>query len=176
MMTNTTTRGRTLASLLAALLLLAGCGTGEPLATKAEETGTRNVPDVVATNGEAGEEQGGDFSEFDAALDVSDQSSDGATVAVAEATIEPAPGWVLIFDDEDGAPGQVIGSHELEAALQTIEIDLDRTLDAGEHTLWAQIHVDADPIGRLQWPGSDIPVTGEDGDVVQASFTVSVEG
>ena len=169
-----TIRRRTFALVVAGLLAATGCGTGEPLAELATSTETRTVGDVVAENGEAGEGFGGDFSEYDGNIDVSDQSSDGAVVTVSAASIQPGPGWVVIYTDQDGSPADVLGKAEVEDDLEDIQIALDETLEAGGHTLWAQLHVDAQPVGTFQYPGEDVPVTFEDGDVVQASFRLTV--
>lgn len=167
---------RTILSLVAAAVLVVGCSTGEPLRTAGQPdvTETNTIGDVGAGE-EAGEEFGADFGEFDALLDVSDQTTDGDAVQVAQASIDPGPGWVVIYTSKADSPDEVIGFQQVEANLTDITVELDQPLEPGEYKLWAQMHVDADPIGDFQWPGSDIPVTREDEDVVQSSFTLTVE-
>lgn len=153
----------------ALVLGVAGCDAGHQVAEMGEATGTETVPDVVATDY--------DPDDFAAEIAVEDQTSDGDTVTIQSAAISPVVGgWVAVFTNDEEAPDELIGYQQLETELETITIELEQPLEDGEHVLWAQVHVDADPYGTFQWPGSDVPITrGEDRDeVVQERFTVTV--
>lgn len=137
-------------------------------------TENTTVPDVVATDGP----EPGDF---EGTIQALDQSSDGETVTIDAVTFTQRNGWVAVFDEQEGAPGQVIGTAAIQPAEEgEVVVELDEPLEPGEHVLWAQLLIDSAPVGEFNWPGGDEPVTrqfGEDdpGDVLQEQFSVTVE-
>lgn len=118
---------------------------------------------------------------FDTRLEVEDQKSDGSSVTVAEATITAMRGFLVVHEDSNGAPGDVLGYTQIPAAAGTtgIEVELDEPLDpAGgvrEVLLWAMLHADGEPVGEFQFPGPDGPLTRND-EPIMAPFSVTVTG
>ncbi len=165
-------------------ILLASCSTepGESPDVSSREpdtTQTETLSDTAKVDAEPDDP-------FVGAVEVEDQTSDGATVTVARAGLGDDEGWVVIHADESGAPGDVLGHAAIEpdqsgATVDGVEgnadvvVTLDQPLEPGEHVLWAMLHLDAEPAGTYQFPGNDVPVTHEDA-VVMAPFTVTVEG
>lgn len=78
-------------------------------------------------------------------------------------------GWLVIHADEGGQPGPVIGYIEVPEGIST-EVYIQVVPDEITPTLYAMLHVDAEPMGELNFPeGDDVPVT-VDGEVVVKSF------
>ena len=78
-------------------------------------------------------------------------------------------GWVVIHADQDGSPGPVIGYKQVPEGIST-EVVIQIANEDSTSTLYAMLHVDAEPMGEFNFPnGDDAPVT-VDGDVVVTSF------
>lgn len=113
--------------------------------------------------------------QMEAAVDVSDQDSDGATVVI-DSVVSEGDGFIVIHRDNDGSPGEVIGHAPVSDGENTdVEVTLDGDVEDGE-TLWAMLHTDDNTMGTYEFgdvEGADAPVTDADGDIVMQSFTVS---
>lgn len=75
---------------------------------------------------------------------VADQSGDGTTVTVPEATIQGSDGWVAIHLDDGGMPlvPQTEGvAYIEEGTTQDVTVQLDQPVDSSQ-TLYAMIHTD----------------------------------
>lgn len=133
-----------------------------------------SVAEVVPTDRpEAGD--------FEGTIQAQDQSSDGTTVEVDAVSLNQGNGWVAIFTEQEGGPSAVIGTAAIQAAEEgEVIVELDEPLEPGEYALWAQLLIDAVPVGEFNWPGEDQPVTrrlgaSDAGDVLQERFTLTVE-
>ncbi len=80
-------------------------------------------------------------------------------------------GWVVIHRDDGGSVGAVIGHAAVAAGTSN---DVAVTVDTAQVTerLYAMLHVDAGQAGAYEFPGADVPVTVDDGVVVNP-FTVT---
>ena len=96
------------------------------------------------------------------ALTADAQTSDGTTIVIASVTL-PAPGFVAVHADADGAPGPVIGHSELLPAGTSTDVvvTLDEALTSST-TLWPMIHIDLDGDGvyTFQPPDNAIDLPG----------------
>lgn len=134
---------------------------------------------VTVTAADSGSEDGGEDdtdtgAEVTGSLTLSDQSGDGNSVVVDEATISGSDGWIVIHADDGGAPGPVIGHVALpEGTSSDVEVELHEALSA-DATVWPMLHIDAGEAGVYEFPGADGPVTA-DGDVVVAPLSYTVE-
>ena len=82
-------------------------------------------------------------------------------------------GWVVIHADEGGQPGPVIGYIEVPEGIST-EVYIQVVPDQITPTLYAMLHVDAEPLSEFNFPeGDDVPVTVDDEVVVKAFDSVS---
>jgi PGF-CTERM protein len=106
----------------------------------------------------------------DTAVTFEDQTSEGDSVVVAESSHSDEY-VVVVHADDDGAPGDIIGSgSDLEAGVnEDVTVELDETLGAGENTLHAMLH-------ETSGDGEYGPPLSVDGDVVVESAKVTVEG
>jgi hypothetical protein len=84
------------------------------------------------------------------------------------------PGYVVIHEDDGGAPGTIIGVSDLVTEYaQNIEIDLDRSSVDGE-VLYAMLHFDDDNDGEFTFPENDLPVKNDQGNIVMTPFFIGV--
>jgi hypothetical protein len=86
---------------------------------------------------------------------VNDQEVRAGTVSVAE-VINPGNGWIVIYADDNGSLGPIIGfAHVIGSALD-VRVDIDTT--QATETLHAVLHEDRGTIGEFEYPGADVPV------------------
>ena len=98
---------------------------------------------------------------------------EGGTVIV-DKVIMDQQGWVVIHADDGGQPGPVIGYIEVPEGVST-EVVIQVVPDEITQTLYAMLHVDAEPMSEFNFPeGDDVPVT-VDGEVVVTSFDANIE-
>jgi plastocyanin len=139
--------------------------------------GMAGVVTVTAAGSEPGDgadEDTGMDAEVTGSLTLADQTGDGNSVIVGEATISGSNGWIVVHGDDGGAPGAVLGHVALpEGTSSDVEVPLDEPLTA-DATVWPMLHVDAGEAGVYEFPGADGPVTA-DGDVVVAPLSYTVE-
>lgn len=160
------------AALAVGTVVLAGCS-AQTLreVPEVEATSTEDVSDTAA----AGEAPGGDRTDpFEGRLVVEDQAVEDRTVVIEHANVWVPRGWVVVYDDEDGDPGRPLGWAQVVANQgdEPLEVTLPEPVEPGT-TLWAVLHVDADPVGVFE-PGNDIVLT-RDGGTLRESFTVDGE-
>lgn len=140
--------------------------TSEPTAS---ETATSEPSETASS--EPGE--GGDVT---GSLSAEDQESDGMTLTVASVELEGIEGgWIAVHADQDGAPGPVIGTQQVEQGENTeVEVTLDEAVTTG--AFWPMLHVDDNTIGTYEFPmveGADLPVMA-DGEVVVTQIMLEV--
>ena len=111
---------------------------------------------------------------IDPSIAVSDQSVDPVDEVFVDEVFSQGPGWVVIYEDDGGLRGDVIGRTQVDAGqTRGVYVTLDRAATDGE-TFHAMVHVDAEPVGTFDFPGVDAAATDRQGNVVVQSFTVSV--
>lgn len=98
----------------------------------------------------------------------SDQEGDGESVVVDELVL-PAPGFIEILSDIDGAPGERLGvsGARVEGTYEDVAVELDEGL-IDETVLWIRVIIDfdedgvpsdGDRIGLIQVGGDEAGVT-----------------
>ena len=152
---------------------MAGCSDddGGGGASNGTDGAAGDTTTAVSRTGEAVEL--GDESSF--LVRLSPQESDGTSVVIDEVVLTGSPGFVVVYDDGDGAPGRQIGaSAVLEPGRSTdVRVVLDEPLD-GTAVVHAMLHLDDDGNGQLDYPAHDAPATAGEGIVVvSADVTVS---
>jgi hypothetical protein len=101
-------------------------------------------------------------------------SMDGTTLTVDSALID-VQGWLVIHDDNDGAPGPVLGQTPLVAGLNS-NIVVELSGDMMSDTVFPMLHVDTGEAGVYEFgavEGADGPVQ-TDGAVVTGPLTPSM--
>lgn len=78
---------------------------------------------------------------------------------IVERALSSGPGWLVVYTDEEGQPGFIIGFEPLEPGINR-EIVMEVVETAVTPQLFLQIHEDTDPLGEFDFPGGD-PVTLE---------------
>ena len=80
--------------------------------------------------------------------------SDSVLVALVDAM---KPGWVVIFTDENGLPGTMLGYAAVPAGTsEDVKVNIDSKKATSK--MIAMLHVDAGTIGTFEYPGPDEPV------------------
>lgn len=142
-------------------LLLLGCSDGDDAQARRDDAGgdttlVHRVGDPVEL---------GDETSF--LVRLSPQEGDGTVVVVDEVVLTGSPGFVVIYDDGDGAPGRQIGvSDVLTAGRSTdVRVELDEPLEATA-VVHAMLHLDDDGNSAFDYPAHDAPATAGEGIVV----------
>lgn len=100
-----------------------------------------------------------------------EQAVDEDGTVVISSAILPEAGWVVVYSDEGGEPGEVLG---YAATGPGSSRDIPVTIDPymATDTLHVRLHEDAGEAGEFEFPGPDEPVPGEE--PVTTAFTVDV--
>lgn len=171
-------------AVLAVVLLLgalwwAGANNAEPLENGEAQNAPLTNTDAKNTSSESADQNEQRNGQPNAApsqpmMSVTAQLPDVSGVTVREAALTQH-GYIVIHEDEEGQPGDVIGVSDLlePATYRGFTVMLDRDTHAGER-LYAMLHTD-DGDGEFTFPQSDPPTRGADGLVVVASFPVTTE-
>lgn len=109
-----------------------------------------------------------------ATVTIADQSSDGATVTVPEATIQGSDGWVAIHLDDGGMPlvPQTAGHAYIEeGTTQDVTVQLDTPVDSSQ-TLYAMIHTDNPGDQAYRFPATATQEMPEDPPVMAGEDVV----
>lgn len=107
-------------------------------------------------------------------LEVSDQTADPADVVVIAKAQIGQPGWVAVYDDDAGSPGEVLGRTALvPGGNLAAAVALSRHAVDGE-TLHAVLHVDLGTPGTWDFPGADAPIRDALGAEIRTTFVVSL--
>jgi hypothetical protein len=77
---------------------------------------------------------------------------------VVDRVISNGPGWLVVYYDDGGLPGLIIGSAPLADGLNEL-VEVEVVESAVTEQLHLQIHDDVEPIGEFNFPGSDNPRT-----------------
>lgn len=131
---------------------------------------------------DGGQQDGGDNDATPSAnntVSADDQVLDAAAsneVTIASVHLEN-DGFVVIHEDDNGAPGAVIGHHQAQAGDNAdIVVTLDRNVENGE-TLYAMLHDDSnsnDTYDFVSAGDEDGPLLDGNGDPITDSFMVNV--
>jgi hypothetical protein len=111
----------------------------------------------------------------------SDQTADPLDEVTVDEVYSDGPGWIVIHEDDEDAPGAVIGNAAVTDGMSTdVTVTLDRDIADGE-TLYAMLHVDDPEDGQYTFDASadepeDPPAVDADGEVVVDPFVVSAPG
>jgi hypothetical protein len=109
-------------------------------------------------------------------LSVTDQNLDNLfknRISIQSVEVS-SPGWVVVYADDAGAPGEVLGHAAVSPGISlALTVLLSREI-AGDEQLHAALHEDLGVEGTLELDGADVPAPGAAGDPTQNTFTVSV--
>lgn len=110
-------------------------------------------------------------------LTVMDQTLDFSTRVTVASANSLGAGWMVIHEDDGGAPGAVIGVAPVtDGANAAIDVILDRPATDGE-TLYAMLHEDSPADGAYTFDGAngeDMPALDASDEVVVAGFETTV--
>jgi hypothetical protein len=106
-------------------------------------------------------------------ITATDQEGDGAAVVIAELVL-PAPGFVEVLLDVDGAPGErlAVSGARVEGTYEDVSIELADAL-TDETVLWVRVIIDFDEDG-VPSDGDRLGLVAVDGDTAQATFTFTI--
>ena len=175
----------TVASLAAAAVGLAACGSTPPAAAPASSSTTSaSAAPSTSTSAPATSTSSTSASSTSApvaaasTLDAVDQSSDGKSVMVASVTLDAAGkgGWIALHADVGGKPGPVKYWVAVPSGASTkVSIPTPGGIPTGAY--WPMLHVDDHTIGTYEFPkvpGADLPVMAN-GMIVMKKITVTVK-
>lgn len=104
------------------------------------------------------------------AISVADQVLEDDGQLVIQEVTAAEPGWLVVYADEDGSPGEVLGYSAVEAGLnEDVTVHIDPL--AATEDLHLMLHKDVGKSGTFDFPGPDEPVSSESGPV-EAAFVV----
>jgi hypothetical protein len=90
---------------------------------------------------------------------------------VIERVVSQGPGWLVIHDNANGAPGPVVGWAALKPGVNwNVRVKIDGA--KATPYLWAMLHSDLGMVGKYEFPGPDVPVTMA-GKVVMKEFQLN---
>jgi hypothetical protein len=75
---------------------------------------------------------------------------------IIDRVISNGPGWLVVYYDDGGLPGLIIGSAALTDGLNEL-VEMEVVESAVTEQLHLQIHDDLEPIGQFNFPGTDNP-------------------
>ena len=108
-----------------------------------------------------------------------DQTSDGTTITAASITL-PAPGFLTVHADDNGAPGPIIGHNPTllpQGQSTDVTVDLYEPLTETA-TVWLMPHIDMDGDGQYTFNPPDELIDGPgikaDGDVAVTPITINI--
>lgn len=111
--------------------------------------------------------------ELQPTLLVEDQSLAEDGQVDIERVITDQDGWLVLYRDEDGQTGEILGLTPIEAGDHenlSVEIDPFETTPI----IHARLYVDEGQVGEFEVPGPDRPVN-QDGEPVGATFNVELQ-
>jgi len=103
-------------------------------------------------------------------VEAKDQELQDSTVTI-DYVVSVGPGWIVIHNDKNGKPGDVIGYSPVADGVNSnvaVTINTNKKTD----TLWAMLHTDSGKMGTFEFPKGDPPVK-EMGAIVMQSFKIT---
>lgn len=157
---------RLTSSMIVVALVAAAC-----TSTSSDETTTTSQAEPVTTQAPATTEAGPATAPAEVVFEA--QESDGSSVVVASVTL-PAPGFIAVHSNADGAPGPIIGHSGLlpEGTSTDVTVTLDTPLES-TGLLFPMAHIDMDGNGEYEFVPPDNAV---DGPALTADGGVAVVG
>lgn len=107
-----------------------------------------------------------------------EQRTEGAGV-VFESVTMPAPGFVVLYEDEGGSPGEIIGTSDILSAgvIANVPVSFFVPLDGGA-VVHAQIHIDMDRNEAFTYEPPDafvdVPAVKANGEVALVMATIGL--
>jgi hypothetical protein len=152
-----------LATVTAQLAATTGAGAAPAGATSKAAASTPAVQEPGASPTESTPSQ---------SITVADQKLHDDGRLVIDRVVANQPGWLVIYADDNGQPGQVLGYAEIAQGVnEGVVVEVD-PLQSTPH-LFAQLHVDDGESGVFESPGPDRPLQ-VDTETVSADFTVEI--
>ena len=111
----------------------------------------------------------------DNSLDVRDQTlrSWGYKISVANLATDELPAWAVVYEDDGGAPGDVLGKTAVTSSPKvSLAVDLTRFVEPSE-TLWVGLSRDLAPVGTFG--DEDVQMLGEGAVPLVKSIVVTNE-
>lgn len=97
---------------------------------------------------------------------------EAGSITVSMATL-PEAGWVVIYNDDEGEPGAVVGQSALPAGnSRDVTVEIDPYMATS--TLHIRLHADTGEAELFDFPDADPPLEWESA-VVEASFPVTLD-
>lgn len=152
-------------------LLVAACGGDD-----AADSTTTTEPEPSTTEAPPATDPGPPTSPADVVFAA--QESDGSSITVSSVTL-PAPGFIAVHANAEGAPGPIIGNSDLlpEGTSTDVVVLLDTPLESTD-LLFPMAHIDMDGNGEYEFAppdnAIDIPATTADGSVAVVGAEVTV--
>lgn len=106
------------------------------------------------------------------AVSVTDQVLDDDGQLVISQVVAPEAGWVVVYTDESGSAGEVLGFSAVNEG-QNEEVTIQIEALSATETLHVLLHTDAGDSGVFDFPGPDDPLSDESGPV-EAMFVVDI--
>lgn len=107
-------------------------------------------------------------------VSVQDQDPTPLNRVVVQQVVYGARGWIVIHEDNAGAPGAVLGQTALMPGVsRDVAVTLSRDAVEGE-VLYAMLHKDEGVVGTYEFPGPDSPVLNAMGAAIAPPFTVRI--
>lgn len=78
-----------------------------------------------------------------------------------ERAVSYGPGWLVVYGDDDGSMGSIIGWAQLEDGINEM-IDVEVTQSAVTSDLHLLLHQDLEEVGQFEFPRTDPPVRFND--------------
>ena len=148
--------------LLAAVLAAAACAYESPGTTTTTVVDPADVPPATGP----------------ADVVFRDQMTDGAGVVVESVSL-PEPGFLVLYGDQDGSPGEVIGATQIIPAgvIANVPVSFFVPLEA-DAVVHAQLHIDMDRDEAFTYEPPDafvdVPATRANGEVAAAVASVGL--
>jgi hypothetical protein len=147
------TRWRVIGAPLLVAALIAGCSDGGD----DDEVGAPERTGEQVERGDAGA----------VLVQATPQASDGSRIVVDTVVVTDGPGYLVIYSDGDGAPGQQLGVSEwLDAGKhEDVVVELEEPLEETA-VVHAMVHLEDNGNDSFDFPDADQPATLDDGIVV----------
>lgn len=106
-----------------------------------------------------------------AELDVANESVESFSSVPVARVVSDGPGWVRIYEDDNGEPGKAIGQVRVPSGESSgVTVPLDRDITNGER-LYAALHVDLGVVGEFDEP--DVMATSAQGPPLVRGFNTA---
>lgn len=102
---------------------------------------------------------------------VEDQRLTEDGVVIIDIVISPVPAWAAVYQEEDGAPGDLLGQTWVPAGVnRDVVVELDDPPDSG--TLYLIMYQDLGAIEEFETPGADVELRDGENQPIRVPFTL----